>query len=558
MKSKGMIALIIAALLLSIGAPAVTAVNDASFTLLNPHVDDVASEVCANSSDNCFGAKEFVWLNGGSLGHGLDGDGSYFFAVLVPGGQQDPNDGSQDNLSDDFDRYTERAFEISNGELSDYSGAHWLDSGKIETLEGDPKPNGLLPYIRLFPYADTTNEGGVYVLAVCSLQNGYPVTPQDCKFETFKVSGSQAKSPFSVKGMVFEDMYADGLKDAVDAGLKSQKITISGMGSDGKAINAKVSTNADGYWDYQPRGSSFADDQNSVNLELTICSQLKTGWTQSYPGGGDCHQVSLTPTDAGSAIDLDFGIWQPVEVTACKERVNKVEKGPQAGWLVSLVNNGVVSDSQVTDTNGCYTWSGLTPGVEYGVQLEAGPEGPLPAPLDWVFPTAKSGDRLIHTFNTAAEGCTPGFWQGGNANGSTGGKWLWNEAQDLDWIASGGIGLNPFDWTTLFNDYFNPYTGLDGVDMLSLVDTGGGLDDYQKAARDLVAAYLNASWGMNYPFTTDQLSEMWANAVTSGEFLNLHIELDAANNAQKLGGTCPIDARNEGFPFKVFFPIVMR
>ncbi len=48
----------------------------------------------------------------------------------------------------------------------------------------------------------------------------------------------------------------------------------------------------------------------------------------------------------------------------------------------------------------------------------------------------------------------------------------------------------------------------------ALVGNGSGPNDYQKAARDLVAAYLNSSWGMNYPYTTTQLSQFWADAVT--------------------------------------------
>lgn len=43
-----------------------------------------------------------------------------------------------------------------------------------------------------------------------------------------------------------------------------------------------------------------------------------------------------------------------------------------------------------------------------------------------------------------------------------------------------------------------------------------------------MAAYLNASWGMNYAYTTAQLSHMWAEAVASVYFLALHMELDAA------------------------------
>jgi hypothetical protein len=33
-------------------------------------------------------------------------------------------------------------------------------------------------------------------------------------------------------------------------------------------------------------------------------------------------------------------------------------------------------------------------------------------------------------------------------------------------------------------------------------------DDFQKASRDLVAAYLNASWGMNYSCITDELAQI--------------------------------------------------
>jgi hypothetical protein len=107
------------------------------------------------------------------------------------------------------------------------------------------------------------------------------------------------------------------------------------------------------------------------------------------------------------------------------------------------------------------------------------------------------------------------------------------------------MGTNPYIWTTLFNGFFTPYSGLDGFDMMSLVGTGGGPDDFQKAARSLVAAYLNASWGMGYAYFTTELQDMWATAVDSGEFLTLHTELDAANNAYyrtEGGPHCPISA----------------
>jgi len=42
--------------------------------------------------------------------------------------------------------------------------------------------------MRLAPYGDTANAGGGYILAICSLADGYPVEPRDCKYDFFTVS----------------------------------------------------------------------------------------------------------------------------------------------------------------------------------------------------------------------------------------------------------------------------------------------------------------------------------------------------------------------------------
>ncbi len=101
--------------------------------------------------------------------------------------------------------------------------------------------------------------------------------------------------------------------------------------------------------------------------------------------------------------------------------------------------------------------------------------------------------------------------------------------------------MNPYNHTTLFNFFlWEPHTDMDGLTMFDLVSTGGGENDVRKAARNLVAAYLNASFGINYPFTTTQLIDMWDDVNDqvgggTGDFLGLHTTLSAAN---RLG--CPI------------------
>jgi hypothetical protein len=558
-----LVILAVVMLLAMVGVYTASAVSGAAFTTFNAHVDGAGKDVCKNSAIDCniYGKKEYVWLNGGPTANGLGPDGEYFFAVLVPGGQPNPNDGSPKNLSDDYDCYLNREFTVTNGEVSAYDGfacggsypfqtPHWLDNG----VNG-PKPNWEPPYIRLFPYADTTNPGGVYIMAICSLEDGYPVEPRDCKYDAFKVKAGKVNYSFMLDGIKFEDTYADGVKDGslVDPGLAGWTITIIGTGPDGNPIDVSVVTDVDGYWEWLSPTYSFNGGDQPGPVHLEVCEVLQEGWTQSYPADG-CYTLDFTPGGFDSFENLDFGNWQPVEVTGCKVRDLDGEEGgetvPVPGWEISLTEDGDVVDTQPTGADGCYTWTDLTPGIAYDLH-EGNVDGwEAMGPTDVVFPRAKSGDSFENTFvNAVFQGCTPGFWQGGDDGGHAGGKWLWNEVEDPQWVLSGGMGFNPYIWTTLFNGYFTSYPDLDGFDMMSLVGTGGGPDDYQKAARDLVAAYLNSSWGMNYPYTPSELEQMWSDTVTSGDFMSLHLLLDTANNAMVdtdgdgiLEEQCPISA----------------
>jgi hypothetical protein len=147
------------------------ATSPASFTSTNENVDGPGTCLNGNPTVNCniYDAKDHVWMNGGS-GKAALPDGTYFFAVLVPGGQADPNDGTDKNLSDGANGdYTTREFSVSNGVISNL-GTHLLDSNKL----------------RLSPYDDTTNNGGVYIMAICSAAT-IPVVPSSCKYDAFKV-----------------------------------------------------------------------------------------------------------------------------------------------------------------------------------------------------------------------------------------------------------------------------------------------------------------------------------------------------------------------------------
>ena len=130
------------------------------------------------------------------------------------------------------------------------------------------------------------------------------------------------------------------------------------------------------------------------------------------------------------------------------------------------------------------------------------------------------------------KGCTPGFWGNNSSDGQGGGVPWWDTSSDPEWAANGGSGTNPFSQSTLFTPFFTSHPLLVGVTMWVAVNGGGGSHPAEKAARQLVAAYLNASFGA-YTFTRAQLSSMWTQAVSGGNSaLNaLSTLLDATNNA---------------------------
>jgi hypothetical protein len=198
-------------------------VTGGAFTTVNAGTDGTGTCLNGGGLVNCnsYTAKDAVWLNGGPGANSLSpSSGNFMFAVLKPGGQQNPNDCSSwplcadgKNLSDDYDCWQNRVFQVTGGEVTAYPSptgpskpagcfpapvtpfTHWLDSGA--TPNGRGSPNGAPPMVRLFPFADTPNGGGVYIMAICSLATHQPpnLDPSDCKFDAFKVPTGDTSAP---------------------------------------------------------------------------------------------------------------------------------------------------------------------------------------------------------------------------------------------------------------------------------------------------------------------------------------------------------------------------
>ena len=134
-------------------------------------------------------------------------------------------------------------------------------------------------------------------------------------------------------------------------------------------------------------------------------------------------------------------------------------------------------------------------------------------------------DVTITVICPTGQGCTPGFWQGGV------GFSMWDTANDPEFSPPGGnLG---FTHLVEFNTWFTSVDSLDGLTLIDLVGTGGGNDPARRAARSLVAAYLNAlADGVTYDYTTGELDALWTAAANGGPaaFNALHADLDEKNN----------------------------
>ena len=259
--------------------PANAAGTGAGFTSTDS-LDGSGHCVHGNEAINCnaYDGKQYVWMNGGPVGASL-ADGTYFFVVLSPSGQQDPNDGTANNLSDDVDAYTNRTFTVSGGTIT-YGGTHDQDGNKIRL--------GLAPDY----YADTTNPGGVYIMAICSLADPYPVQTNDCKFDAFKVTSGEvpaADAPTIVKDAAgaYDNSYVWTIDKSVDktkveqtGGTATFNYTVSVSNDGGTISNVTVSGTISVF-------DPNVDGANVVPVDIdSVTDQLSDGTVCTVSGGG--------------------------------------------------------------------------------------------------------------------------------------------------------------------------------------------------------------------------------------------------------------------------------
>jgi hypothetical protein len=558
MKKLTIILLLVVALA-AVAVLATSAVGGAGFTTFNKHVD--GNDVCKQTEINCnhYGAKEYVWLNGGPEANGLKPDGDYFFAVLEPGGQPNPNDQGaveDKNLSDDYDCYLNRTFTIADGEVSAYTGSascpapyntftdpHDLDDGKT----GKPgEPNGLPPYIRLFPYSTTTNPGGVYIMAICSLDEGYPVDPRDCKYDAFKVvkGVEEKKFQFMLSGFKFNDYDMDGEFDGVEPGIAGWTIKIDGYGAYGEEIHTTETTGEGGYWEYWSDLYMFKGKTEQQEVNLLICEEPQDGWVQSdIPFAPESQEAAVTVEDSCYRViippdgpefayvyDLNFGNYPQGEISGGKyydtnENGQWDEGEPWLeGWEITydgsslftgadghfmvILDPGTYVFAEVPGSNG-WVQTGNT--VDQSSVTYGGSVDPLVTLADFAYtvivpndmPSWIDGLYFGNVCKIAPGGRTPGFWQNNNGQELL--------AAHPEWLAV----LRDLNLVDEDGNDFDPYTAEDVANWI-LSDAGQNMA--WKLSSFVAADTLNVLAGFTDP-------TVYANGQTVGYWIDYGNEL---------------------------------
>lgn len=294
-------------------------VKGAAFTTVDESVDGTGHCKNGNPNNNCniYNGKDYVWMSGGPISASL-GPGTYFFAVLDPGGQNAPNDGASDNLSYGThgaapnDAYTNRTFTLDSKGHITYTGTHTFDATNNK--------------LRLMYYDDTENPGGEYILAICSLANGYPVDPSDCKYDAFKVvNGTTATTTTNLLSIdatvngADTKTYTWGIQKSADK--TNQTVTVGANPSATATVKYAITVTHDAgtLGDIQVSGSlevfNFTLDSKGKTAPVTIdgiTDQLSNGTTCTVPNGG---KQSLTQTETDFTFTCALASLPPGTLT---------------------------------------------------------------------------------------------------------------------------------------------------------------------------------------------------------------------------------------------------
>ncbi len=291
---RAAVAVVFLGSLLAATAAHADAINGAIYTSTWNH-----SQVNANQ----YASKDLVYLNGGPSNSGCKGgkltDGIYHFQVTNPSGSV--------LLSNDSG-ILERMFQVQGGVITTNLG------NQTKHPNGGTSPcRGLA--IRMFPYDDTPNNGGVYKVwitrasdfeAACGIgvdcgKGGF--VPGHTKTDNFRVGQAPVTPPEgALDAFKFYDANASGTFDAGDIELEGWKMTLESLS---QAVDSTKFTDATGT-------ASFPNLTPDVDYTVEEGIPVQGNWVHSatiYLGhdGSPVNPAGPLTVIAGQTTTVAFG-----------------------------------------------------------------------------------------------------------------------------------------------------------------------------------------------------------------------------------------------------------
>ncbi|KAB7731293.1 DUF11 domain-containing protein [Rudanella paleaurantiibacter] len=180
----------------------------------------------------------------------------------------------------------------------------------------------------------------------------------------------------SLGDFVWEDLNANGVQDAGEPPISGVTVTLY---TNGSAV-ATTQTNANGLYSFTgltPGIGYVVEFGAPAGFTATVANAgSDTGRdSNADPLTGRTASVTLAPGEVNPTIDAGF--YRPASlgdyVFADNDQNGTPSPGdlPLSGVTVTLINNGTVVASTVTNPDGTYSFTGLTPGVPYSVSFTA-------------------------------------------------------------------------------------------------------------------------------------------------------------------------------------------
>jgi hypothetical protein len=195
------------------------------------------------------------------------------------------------------------------------------------------------------PYANTPNSGGVYIMAICSLEDGYPVDPKNCKYDAFKINspdgppGHEFSTPAISKtgSGAYDRTFKWDIAKAADktsfekvSGSVTVNYTVTVHHDAGTISNVKVTG------DITVTNPNLDDDNNVVDLDITSVTDKLDGNSCSVTGGG-AQTISTASKKFAYSCTLSAVPTSDIDNVAT------------VAWPAQILDTGAVTDAGSTD-----------------------------------------------------------------------------------------------------------------------------------------------------------------------------------------------------------------